>query len=110
MIFRAARNSNRGRMMTVPPDSSEQIITQVMAYIWNKGKAATSTSASFSLASQCLVWQALVTRFACVSIAPFEVPVVPPVYCRQAMSEAIKPDGFDWEPCRRISTHSWLVG
>src|SRR6266852_8923202 len=64
--------------------------------MWNKGKAATMTSASSSLESQCLVWQALVTRFAWVSIAPLEVPVVPPVYCRQAMSEGFCGTGRGW--------------
>src|SRR5882762_5140506 len=32
------------------------------------------------------VWTTLAQMFPCVSIAPFGVPVVPPVYCRTARS------------------------
>src|SRR6059036_865488 len=56
--------------------------------MWNRGSAATKTSLSLRPpVNQLVAWHALVTRLAWVSIAPLEVPVVPPVYCRQAMSE-----------------------
>src|SRR6266481_9422684 len=65
--------------------------------MWNKGRAATITSGRCSPQdSQCSVWHALVTRLAWVSIAPLEVPVVPPVYCRQAMSEGFCGTGRGW--------------
>ncbi len=61
----------------------------VSAKMWYSGSAviATSGSSSFRLgriqASDCSTFA---TRLRCVSTAPFETPVVPPVYCRNAMS------------------------
>ena len=38
--------------------------------------------------AQALICAVLAVRFACVSIAPFGVPVVPPVYCSTATSSS----------------------
>src|SRR6266850_8008080 len=79
--------------------------------MWKSGRAATMTSRRLlPTVSQPFVWQALITRFEWLSIAPFEVPVVPPVYCRQATSDGAKPCGFGFLEARRTVCHSWKTG
>jgi hypothetical protein len=56
--------------------------------------------------SQSVAWQALITRFACVSMAPLEDPVVPPVYCRQATSDGVNPSGLGVREIRSRSSQS----
>ena len=69
----------------------------VSAKMWYSGSAAmllarvTSpilASAGVNQASACSV---AATMLRCVSTAPLESPVVPPVYCRKAMSSSVAP-------------------
>ncbi|MNN29810.1 hypothetical protein D3C81_1434270 [compost metagenome] len=56
---------------------------------WSIG--APLASAGCIQASDCNTFD---TMFRCSSVAPFEIPVVPPVYCRKAMSSGPVSTGF----------------
>src|ERR1039457_5195314 len=78
--------------------------------MWNKGRTAIITSAPpLPDVSQSTAWQALVTRLAWVSIAPLDVPVVPPVYCRQAISDEVRPLGDGVRERPRITSQLWIA-
>ncbi len=83
---RTCTASNRGSITISPPFSTVRLRTQVLAKTWKKGstpRIRSSASWSGSIAFTC---RALAVRFWCVSLAPFGVPVVPPVYWISAMS------------------------
>jgi hypothetical protein len=48
----------------------------------------------------------LASMLRCVSIAPFETPVVPPVYCRKARSSGVTPTGAKGASAPRASASS----
>ena len=80
MISSALSGSKRGSIVTVAPTLTALFIVQVWPNEWNSGSAPRSTSSSLDLA------ELLATtpfefryRFACVSSAPFGLPVVPDV-------------------------------
>src|SRR4030042_1905324 len=54
--------------------------------MWNRGNTVRNVSSPVVPLSQAAHATALETKFMCVSMAPFEVPVVPPVYCKAAKS------------------------
>ena len=57
------------------------------AKTWKKGRTASIRSAPGTRpGDQAVTWRQFAARFACVSIAPFGSPVVPPVYCSTATS------------------------
>ena len=60
----------------------------VSAKMWYSGRAVMTISrpSSRPVPTQLDTCWRLATRFPWVSIAPFDTPVVPPVYCRKAMS------------------------
>ena len=62
--------------------------------MWKKGVTPRYTSFSVqSLANHAVTCVQLATRLRCVSMAPFEMPVVPPVYCRTARSVGLTGTG-----------------
>ncbi len=61
----------------------------VRAKMWYSGSAVMTTASApicFSSGIQFTICNVFAIRLRCVSTAPFETPVVPPVYCRKATS------------------------
>ncbi len=69
-----------------------KFIATVIPKTWNRGRQVRITSRSPSIGANqaCSCWT-LAIRLRWVSIAPFERPVVPPVYCKTAISSASTP-------------------
>ena len=79
--------SKRGSSTSSAPISMPMFITTVMAKTWNRGSTPMMRSSpSFVSGSHMATWRALAAMLAWVSMAPMGMPVVPPVYCRTAMS------------------------
>src|SRR5437667_5918022 len=67
------------------PFTMERSMTAVSPYTWKRGIAPRTRSGPCApVTNHAAHWAAFATRFRWVSIAPFGVPVVPPVYCRTA--------------------------
>jgi len=64
------------------------VMLVVMPYMWNSGKAVRNVSCVGVPFIQAAKAMAFETRFVWVSMAPLDIPVVPPVYCRAAKSSA----------------------
>jgi hypothetical protein len=78
MISSALAGSNRGMRVSVPPPAIVAFIAHVWPNEWNSGSApriVSSAPRSYRLREI----STLRIRFACVSSAPFGVPVVPEV-------------------------------
>src|SRR5437667_454119 len=76
-----------GYRITSPPFTMERSMTAVSPYTWKRGIAPRTRSGPCApVTNHAAHWAAFATRFRWVSIAPFGVPVVPPVYCRTATS------------------------
>src|SRR5207247_1798873 len=70
----------------------EKSMTAVSPYTWNRGIAPSTRSDPCAPAgNHAAVCVAFATRLRWVSIAPFGVPVVPPVYCSTATSSGRLP-------------------
>ncbi len=74
--------------------------------MWYSGSAVMIDGASPPSArdSQPSTWAMLARMFRCRSIAPLDTPVVPPVYCRKAMSSWPTAKGFMVFPAPSAST------
>ena len=71
----------------MPPSSSVAFIATENPKTWNSGRTASVTSLPATASvSHTRFMYALLTRLAWVSIAPLEMPAVPPVYCSTARS------------------------
>ena len=80
-------SSNRGSMIISCPPSTAASRTVVIAKTWKNGSTASTRSCpGFTSLNQRRICTVFAYRLAWVSIAPFGVPVVPPVYCSTAMS------------------------
>ena len=74
----ALPGSKRGSSVSSPRARIAMFITEFMPNTWNSGSVASPTvSGPASTRSRAV--SAPVARFACVSVAPFGVPVVPDV-------------------------------
>ena len=92
-------SSKRGRMMIEPPMATVKFITTVIANTWKNGSTPIMRSLPGSIwGFQRSAWWMLAWRFACVSIAPFGKPVVPPVYWNTAISSRGSISGGSWRP------------
>ena len=67
----------------VDPIRDIEVIDTELALASGRMSATSSNPTGLIQACACITLEAI---FACVSIAPFDTPVVPPVYCRKAMS------------------------
>ena len=67
----------------------------ISAKMWYSGMAVTMTSAPGAQASgmKALNCSTLATRLRCDNAAPFDRPVVPPVYCRNSRSSPFSSTG-----------------
>ena len=79
MISSALSGSKRGSIVTVAPTMTALFIVQVWPNEWKSGSAPRSTSSSLSSPSFSDTPAEFLYRFACVSSAPFGLPVVPDV-------------------------------
>ena len=77
MISSALSGSKRGIMLTVAPLATALFIVQVWPKEWNSGSAPSSTSSWVNSPSVVEAISQLRRRLACVSSAPFGLPVVP---------------------------------
>ena len=77
-IASALAASKRGSNVSVPPAASVALSAQVWPKAWKKGNAPSVTAVS-SMPKSAPLTSWLRIRFACVSCAPFGVPVVPEV-------------------------------
>ena len=59
----------------------------------NRGATITAPGGGQSRPMMPSTWNTLLIRLRCVSIAPFAMPVVPPVYCNTASSSLLKSSG-----------------
>ena len=90
----------------------------VSAKIWYSGNAQTmvgnSTSGGWLIAGpdHASVCRMLAITLRCVSVAPFDTPVVPPVYCRKATSELFSCAGLNgiFAPCASASLKRTMCG
>ena len=87
MVFSTSTRLKRGSRISSDPVAMPRFIAAVMANTWKKG-ITHSIRSPFGSTSPihnrtCSV---LAVTLAWVSIAPFGIPVVPPVYCSNAMS------------------------
>lgn len=72
---------------SVPAESVAQFMQTVMPKTWKSGMQVSTTSEAYSIfENHALVCCAFTVRLRCVSMAPFETPVVPPVYWSTAIS------------------------
>jgi hypothetical protein len=78
-ISSALSGSKRGSMVTVAPMQTAAFIVQVCPKEWNSGSAPSSTSSALSSPRFADTPAQFLYRFACVSSAPFGLPVVPEV-------------------------------
>ena len=79
----------------------------ISAKMWYSGIAVTTTSLPSSMPVRKLaICAQLASRFPCVSAAPLESPVVPPVYCRKRRSCGLGSTGASGSdaPSRSAST------
>ena len=79
MISSALSGSKRGSIVTVAPTLTALFIVHVCPNEWNSGSAPRSTSSSVISPSFSETPLEFLERFACVSSAPFGLPVVPDV-------------------------------
>ena len=88
MSFRASSSTKRGMMMISAAMAIAKFITPVIANTWKKGSAAEDALLAVAQvrAPRPSPAGTLMETLAWVSIAPLGVPVVPPVYCRTAIS------------------------
>src|SRR5437773_9549836 len=87
----------------------ERSITAVRPYTWNSGIAPrTRSEPGDFVANQATVCIAFATRFRWVSIAPFGVPVVPPVYWSTATSSGSADASVDSGGVRERSAKRWI--
>ena len=70
----------------VAPANRGTFITPASPPAWNSGSADTTVSSPSAIWNHVANWIVFATRLACVSMAPFGVPVVPPVYMSNARS------------------------
>ena len=78
MTSRTLPGSKRGTSVSSPPACTVTFMIELMPKTWNSGSVATVTvSGPASTWSQ--PTRAAAARLACVSVAPFGVPVVPDV-------------------------------
>ena len=81
ITLRTVSSSKRGSRIILAPRRMLKFITTVIAKTWNSGRTPTMISPPSSASGITIVaWAAFAVRLAWVSIAPFDVPVVPPVY------------------------------
>src|SRR2546426_10914248 len=80
------------RMTSLPRNVAES--KTVRPYTWNSGTATSTRSGTPRSGTQRAVCIAFATRLRWVSIAPFGVPVVPPVYWRTATSSSAADDSL----------------
>ena len=81
MTVSTVSSSKRGSRIILAPSLMLKFITTAMAKTWKSGSTPTMTSAPSSASGIIIAACAtFAVRLAWVSIAPFEVPVVPPVY------------------------------
>ncbi len=89
--FRLVNGRGLGIRMLRPPTAKKIIRFAVNAKMWYSGSAVSITSLPRSRNGFHI--SRLATTFAsrlrCVSNAPFETPVVPPVYCSAAMLSSV---------------------
>ncbi len=87
MVAIASASTKRGIMMISAPQRTANSITQVSAKTWKNGSAARMRSRPGSVVwNHATACAALADRLAWLSMAPFGVPDVPPVYCSTARS------------------------
>jgi len=80
--------SNLGIKIIVAAKLMGTVMLVVIPYMWNSGKAVRNVSwvgVPFIQAAKAMAFE---RRFVWVSMAPLDVPVVPPVYWRAAKSSA----------------------
>jgi hypothetical protein len=75
-----------------------KFITAVMAKTWKNGRMPMMRSSPMRMSLfHDSIWSTFVVRLAWVSMAPLGTPVVPPVYCRSAMSSfGLMTAGSNW--------------
>ena len=89
-VFRVCSSSKRGNRIISVPDATAKFITAVIANTWKRGSTPTIfSSPGLRPGNHESICEMLADRLACVSIAPLDRPVVPPVYCSTAMSCSI---------------------
>ncbi len=72
------------------PLATPKFITVVMAKTWNSGSTPSTRSTTCGgRFRHAFTWATLMAMLAWVSMAPFGVPVVPPVYCSTAMASGV---------------------
>ena len=76
----------RSMSSRVDPAYRGTFMTPASPPAWNSGRADTTVSSPSAIWNHVANWMVLATRLACVSMAPFGVPVVPPVYMSNARS------------------------
>ena len=76
----AGRSRGLGTRIIAAPRCTPMFMTQVIPKLWKSGSAPISTSRpGFLSGNQASVIAACAIRLRCVSMAPLETPVVPPV-------------------------------
>lgn len=81
----------RSMSSRVAPANRGTFITPASPPAWNSGSADTTVSSPSAIWNHVANWIVFATRLACVSMAPFGVPVVPPVYMSNAGSACGSP-------------------
>src|SRR5699024_6665467 len=89
IVFNTSAASNFGKRIILLPNIIDKFITVVIPYTWKKGRTPSIVSLFFSnLYTQDVHISTLETKLKWVSITPFGLPVVPPVYCNKAKSSS----------------------
>ena len=86
----AAAGLNLGISVRQAPDTTAAFSPQVCPKLWNSGRQPITTSSGPRSSSVVAVTEAFFRMLACVSSAPFGVPVVPEVYRITAVSSSAR--------------------
>lgn len=89
------------RTLKVPHFMRASVAVRQKTWYIGSGAIAMSLPSSRRGETQSLICSMLARMFPCVSIAPLEMPVVPPVYCRNATSSCRRGTGSRRVPAPR---------